>query len=133
MDGNYSPNIGCGDSYNQSILTSSQNTHVDSFIVGGESDSVIVYGQTRSQNTQVDSFVVNNQDGSYIVKNQDDSCIVNNQDDSFIVNNHDDSCIVTTQVDSYIEDQPPWYEPYVKDIWERVAVLRRIYATRELQ
>ena len=71
MDGNDSPNISCGDSdsYNQSILTSSLNYQVDSYIVNeqGDSyqgDSFIVISETRSH---VDSFVGD----SYIVKARD--------------------------------------------------------------
>ena len=115
MDGNDSPNISCGDSYNQNMLTSSQNTIVDSCIV----DSCIV---------EIDSYIVKNQTSSQ--NNQDDSCIVYNQDDSYIVNSQTSS--LTTQGDSCKEDQPPWFEPYVKDMGERAAVLRRIHANNRV-
>ena len=66
MDGNDSPNISCGDSdsNNQSMLTSSLNAQVDSYIVNDQGDSYIVNSETRSP---VDSFVCD----SYIVKTRD--------------------------------------------------------------
>ena len=119
MDGNDSPNISCGDSYNQNMLTSSQNTLVDSCSVN--SDSYIVNSMTSSQNNQVDSFIVIDQEDSYIVdnltisqNNQVDSFIVIDQQDSYIVNNltssqnnQVDSFIVENQDDSYIVNRQP--------------------------
>ena len=59
MDGNDSPNISWGDSdsYNQSILTSSLNAQVDSYIVNDQGDSYqgdsyIVNSETRSAYSQ---------------------------------------------------------------------------------
>ena len=81
--------------------------------------------------SQDDSYIVNNQDDSYNVDTQtgseniqSDSVIINNQGDGYIVNGQTSD--LTTQVDSYMEEQPPWYEPYVKASGERTTVLRKI-------
>ena len=127
MDGNDSPNTSCGDS----ILTCSKNTQVDSSIVSSESESVIVDSLTSLQNTKGDSFIVGSESDGFIVDHltssqntQIDSCI-----DSFIVDNLTSS--QNTHIDSCI-DEPPWFEPYAREIGERVAVLRRIQANNRV-